>query len=72
VIRIGVVIDRPAENVDSDGAFFQILLATFESSFDNMLEEAAVPFAVPKNGVARKSRTRSNCSRSSRSTMFGW
>jgi hypothetical protein len=49
VIRVGVVVDRPAENVDTYSSFFEIVLMAFESAFDNMLEEAAIPFAVPEN-----------------------
>jgi len=51
MIRVGVVVDQPAADVDYNGSFLEILLVAFEGAFDNMPEEAAIPLAIPKDGA---------------------
>jgi hypothetical protein len=55
VVGIGVVVDRPAENIDSNGTFFEVFRVPFESPFHNVPQKVAVPLTAPEYGARENS-----------------
>ncbi len=49
MIRSGVVVVSPAEDIRADRALFELIAITFQSAIDNVLKNGGVAFAIPKN-----------------------